>query len=39
MFVRLFARLEIEAQSQIFMHQTFYMKESFDNATFGGVSE
>ena len=29
----------IEAQSQIFSHQTFYIKKSFDTTTFGGISK
>ena len=35
----LFARREIEAQSQIFSCQTFIIKKFFDTATLGGVSE
>ena len=37
MIVRLSGQLEIEAQSQIFLHQTFYMKKSFETTTSGGV--
>ena len=39
MIIQLSARIEIEAQSQIFSHQTFYVKKSFDTATSGGISE
>ena len=39
MIVQLSAQLEIEAQSQMFSHQTFYIKKSFDIATFEDVSE
>ena len=39
MIVRLYARLEIEAQSQRFLHQTFYIKNSLDTATSRDVSE
>ena len=38
MIVQLIAWLEIEAQSQIFLQETFYTKKSFYTATFGGVS-
>ena len=37
--VRLSAKLEIEAQSQMFLHKTFYIKKSFDTAASGGVLE
>ena len=37
MIVWLYARLEIGVQSQIFSHQTFYVKKSFD--TTGGLSD
>ena len=39
MIVWLYAWLEIEAQSQIISHQTFYIKKSCDTATFGGNSK
>ena len=35
MIVRLRAQLEIEAQSQIFSHQSVYIKEYFDSAISG----
>ena len=33
------ARLEIEVQNQIFLHQTSYIKKSFNAMTSGGVSQ
>ena len=39
MFVWLYARLQIEAQSQILSHQTFYIKKPFATTTSGGVSK
>ena len=33
------AQLEIEVQSQLFLHKTFYIKKSFDTATSGDVSD
>ena len=39
MIVQLYARLEIKAQSQIFSHQTFYIKKSYDSTTSGGIYE
>ena len=39
MIVWLSTRLEIEALSHIFLLKPFYIKKSFDTATFGGVSK
>ena len=37
MIVWLYAQIEVEAQSQIFLHQTFYIKKSYVTATSGVV--
>ena len=38
MIVWLSARLEVEVQSQLFLHQTYYIKKSFHTATSKGIS-
>ena len=37
-FRLIYVRLEIEAQSQIVLHQTFYIKKSSDTVTSRGIA-